>query len=79
MKVIGVDKDGKFSSGNELNVGDLFVVDIDLVEDDTLAEWILSRGLEIPLVVESIDEDNHTVKPKSGDYSIHRIYVIKKI
>jgi len=62
MKVIGVDKDGKFSSGNELNVGDLFVIDIDLINNDALVEWILSRGLEIPLVVESIDKDNHTEK-----------------
>jgi len=79
MRVIGIDKNGHHSSDNELKEGDFFFVDIGLTSDNNLAWWIINRGITLPLVVESIDEEGQTVKPKGGKFAIRKEHIVKKL
>ena len=78
MKVSGIDSDGIYQSDVDICEGDIFLVDLEDVGEEKAAK-IIARGVEIPLVVESVNEDERTVKPKFFDFSVPDYAVVKKL
>jgi hypothetical protein len=75
MEVTTKGKDGLYSK-TKLGIGDFFLVDTAFVDDEIML-FVVERGASSPLVVEEIDEERGSVKPKFLDRYIDKSFIIK--